>query len=252
MQTALQATTPGRLLIQNWSLAIVCPMANERATAAPFVKQMLSVTEGWREVVFLAILDRASTDGTLAELQRFASEEPRLRVVWAPEDRCVVDAYIRGYKEAIATGFDWVLEIDAGFSHRPEDFAGFIDKLSPEVDCVLGSRFCAGGAFKDSPLFRYVLSKGGTLLSNALLGTRLSDMTSGYQLFRRDALRHILDQGIRSRAHFFQTEMKFHCRKYRCAEAPITYQNASNSVHASTVADAFFHLAGLVRRRFLG
>jgi dolichol-phosphate mannosyltransferase len=231
-------------------LAVVCPMANEKDTAARFAREVLEQCSGWREVAFHAVFDNACKDGTVDSMRQLAANEPRLQVVWAPQNRCVVDAYIEGYKAALATGFEWILEIDAGFSHQPSDFAKFQDKVGPDVDCVFGSRFCPGGTLADAPLKRYMLSRGGTFVSNMLLGTKLSDMTSGYQLFQRDALQRVLDKGIKSRGHFFQTEMKFHCRDMRFVEVPIHYRAPSNSVSSETVAEALQNLFDLFKKRF--
>ncbi len=224
-------------------------MANEQTTAVRFIQEVLIECEGWRETLFHAVFDNACEDGTVDLVRNFALTEPRVRVVWAPDSRCVVDAYVAGYRAALATGFEWVLEIDAGFSHQPRDFRLFIERLHADVDCVFGSRFCPGGSMSESPLTRYLLSRGGTILSNLLLGTSLSDMTSGYQLFRREALDAVLEQGINSRGHFFQTEMKFHCRDLRCVEAPIHYRAPSNSVSGGTIGDALSNLLGLLRKR---
>ena len=111
--------------------------------------------------------------------------EPRLRVVWAPENQCVVDAYVRGYREALIAGVDWILEIDAGFSHQPQDIPQFFDTMLQGYDCVFGSRFMPGGRFSGGSLKRYLISRGGSVLANLVLGTKETDMTSGFELFSR-------------------------------------------------------------------
>ncbi|MGE4219489.1 MAG: glycosyltransferase [Alphaproteobacteria bacterium] len=234
-------------------LAVVCPMANERDTAVRFVSEVLAVTSAtFGTVAFFAVLDRASRDGTLALLQEFARGEPRLQVVWAPENTCVVDAYLRGYREAIDSSADWILEIDAGFSHRPDDFPQFVQAMSQGYEVVFGSRFCPGGRMEDAPISRRILSRGGTWLVNLLLGTQLHDMTSGYELFQRHALAEILARGIQSRGHFFQTEIKVHARNMRITEVPIRYRSPSASVSRGVVADALSRLGTLFRQRLAG
>src|SRR5690349_2308684 len=193
-------------------LGIVCPMANEGEASTRFVAEVLKHCTGFREVVFFAILDKVSTDDSLARLRELARTEPRLCVVWAPENRCLVDAYVRGYREALAAGSDWILEIDAGFSHWPEDIPQFFDVMRNGYDCVFGSRFMKGGKFDRKSRKRYLVSRGGTLLTNLLLGTTQTDMTSGFELFSRDSMAMVLERGIMSHAHFFQTEIKVHCR----------------------------------------
>ncbi|HWS85926.1 MAG TPA: glycosyltransferase [Pyrinomonadaceae bacterium] len=233
-------------------LGVVCPMANERDTAAGFVREVLAACEPFRfkSLTFFAVLDRVSRDGTLDLLRGLEAAVPQLRVVWAPENRCVVDAYLRGYREALDAGCDWVLEIDAGFSHQPSDIPRFFEKMSEGFDCVFGTRFAHGGGFTESPLKRKVISRGGTLLTNLLLGTKLTDMTSGFELFTRGALEHVLDRGINSRGHFFQTEIKAHCHGLRVAEVPIHYRAASDSVNNHVLKDAFSNLWRLFRARF--
>ena len=108
----------------------------------------------------------------------------------------MVDAYLRGYREALAAECDWILEIDAGFSHQPDDIPQFFDKMDEGYDCVFGSRFCNGGRIYDSSLKRNLISRGGTLLANLLLGTRLKDMTSGFEMFSRPALEGVLDRAL--------------------------------------------------------
>ena len=241
-----------RIQASDVSLAIVCPMANEAETAIHFVNRMLEETAILREVVFIAVLDNVSKDETLDLLREMAAKEARLRVVWAPENKYVVDAYMRGYREALATEFKWILEVDAGFSHQPENISRFFGPMLEGYDCIFGSRFCKGGRISELPLRRYLLSRGGSILTNLLLGTRLSDMTSGYQMFQRKALQHVLDRGILSRRHFFQTEIKVYCRDMNFMEVPIHYRAPSNRITGVAVLDAFVHLFDLFRQRLAG
>jgi dolichol-phosphate mannosyltransferase len=233
-------------------LGIVCPMANEGDNAARFVRAVLARCAGFRSIAFFAVVDRASTDNTLQMLQELARVEPNLVVVWAPENRCVVDAYVRGYREAFAAESDWILEIDAGFSHQPEDIPQFWDRMEKGYDCVFGSRFLPGARFSDRSLKRYFVSRIGTLLTNAFLGTRLTDMTSGFELFSRGALEMVLRRGVHSRAHFFQTEIKVYCRKLNVTEVPIHYRSPSPRLTSHAIFDALNQLWRLFRLRTAG
>jgi dolichol-phosphate mannosyltransferase len=230
-------------------LGIVCPMANERARAVEFVKSVLAQCVGFASVKFFAVLDNACTDGTVDVLRQVQDEVCELEVVWAPEDTCVVDGYVRGYKEALASGCDWILEIDAGFSHQPGEIPQFFEHMIQGYDCVFGSRFCEGGKFTEAPLSRYLISRAGSIVSNVLLGTRLKDMTSGFELFGRGALEQVLAKGIASRGHFFQTEIKFHCRNMNTVEAPIHYRAPSQNVNAGVLLDSLRNLFRLFVKR---
>lgn len=241
-----------RFSLRSINLGIVCPMANERNSVELFVNLVLEQCIGFKSVKFFAVLDKVSTDGTRELLVNLSKSKPELCVIWAPKNRCVVDAYVRGYEEALASGCDWILEIDAGFSHQPSDIPKFFDKMLQGYDCVFGSRFCQGGKITESSLKRYLISRGGSLLTNLLLGTKLKDMTSGFELFSNHALQQVLNKGIYSRGHFFQTEIKVHCRHLRITEVPIHYKSASPSVNNLVIRDAFNNLLRLTIQRFKG
>lgn len=228
-------------------------MANEAATATEFVDAVLAECEllGFASVAFFAVLDEVSRDGTRALLQAHAEARPELRVVWAPENQGVADAYVRGYREALAEGVDWILEIDAGFSHDPGEIASFVAEMCDGRDCVFGSRFGRGGS-NAGALRRRVISRGGTFLANLLLGTRLTDMTGGYELFDRAALEAVLAKGIRSKGPFFQTEIRTHCRNLRVAEVAIHYRSASHRVGRRAIGEALATLWWLFRLRLAG
>lgn len=227
-------------------------MANERDSAEPFVSLVLEQCIGFKSVKFFAVLDNVSKDGTKDILVNLSKYKPQICVVWSPKNRCVVDAYVRGYKEALAAGCDWILEIDAGFSHHPYDIPKFFNEMLQGYDCVFGSRFCKGGKISKSSAKRYFLSRGGSWLTNLLLGTKLKDMTSGFELFTADALHHVLRKGINSKGHFFQTEIKVYCRDLRITEVPIHYQSPSPSVKLPVIIDAFKNLLRLITQRFTG
>jgi dolichol-phosphate mannosyltransferase len=231
------------------TLGIVCPMANEGDEAAPFCRAVLEQCSGFQKVTFFAVFDRVTKDSSLDQMRALDQSEPGVHVVWAPENRCVVDAYLRGYKEALDAGSDWILEIDAGFSHQPEDIPQFFDAMEQGMDCVFGSRFI--GRFEKSSFKRRVISWGGTKLANLLLGTRQTDMTSGFELFSRQTLSMVVGRGIQSRAHFFQTEIKTYCRKLKFVEVPITYRSASPRLDSSALKEAFVQLWRLFQLRLM-
>jgi len=241
------------LHVADVALGIVCPMANEAATAVRFVDALLSECERYEfgSVALFVVLDTVSRDDTRALLEAHRALQPMLNIVWAPETRGVADAYVRGYREAIAASCDWILEIDAGFSHEPSDIGLFFAAMAAGSDCVFGSRFREGGQNLGTRR-RRLISRGGTALTNLLLGTKLTDMTSGFQLFTRDALVGVLARGISSKGPFFQTEMKVHCRSLRIAEIPIHYNAGTHSVGRAAITESLVGLYRLFGRRLAG
>lgn len=236
------------------ALGIVCPMANEAETAVRFVEEVLDACEshGFKSIDFFAVLDTVSKDDTLELLRHLAQDRRALHIVWAPENRNVVDAYVRGYRAALSAGCDWILEIDAGYSHQPSDLPRFFAKIAEGYLCVFGSRFIEGGRMTEGTMKRRIISQWGTLLANAVLGTKLTDMTSGFELFSQSVLENVLNRGVRSRGPFFQTEIKAYCRNVYSIEVPIHYRTPSHDLNNSTLKDAFVNLWRLFRLRIAG
>lgn len=132
--------------------------------------------------------------------------------------------------------------MDGGGSHQPSEIPQFIEKLEQGYDCVWGSRFIEGGGICNQPLYRRILSSGGTVLANLLLGTRLKDMTSGFEGFQRNVLEQMCLKNFLSKGHMYQTEMRFYCRKYRTVEVPIHYIGSQSSLRFRSVREAVYIL----------
>jgi dolichol-phosphate mannosyltransferase len=229
--------------------AIVTPMANEEKDFFPFVRalqeQLRLIPNG---KVFL-VVDKASTDNTLQLCIDLGKTDPSFITVWAPENKNVVDAYLRGYKESLKSDAEYIIEMDAGLSHDPAELPNFLKKLDEGFECVYGSRFMKGGSIDSSHPRRHFLSKAGTVLSNVLLGTKLKDMTSGYQGFHRRVVENFLKYDLLSRAHFYQTELKYLLRKYRSVEIPIIYKAPSPRVSRKAIKNSITTLLHYFSKR---
>ena len=220
------------------SWALVIPMANEETDFLPFINALqkaLNENPGGKVIL---VVDNVSKDKTLMLCQTLSKKDPRFNCVWAPENKNVVDAYIRGYKEALLTDAEFIIEMDAGLSHDPASLKEFIRLLSERYLCVFGSRFITGGSMGDSPANRRSLSKTGTVLANILLGTKLHDMTSGYQGFHRRVVALFTAYPLHSKAHFYQTEIRYLLRNYKSIEIPIHYKAPSPRVSKKAIINS--------------
>jgi dolichol-phosphate mannosyltransferase len=218
---------------------VIIPMANEEPDFHPFVEVLSAAIAACPNGTVYFIVDKVSTDRTLELCRELADQNPSFKTVWAPENRNVVDAYLRGYREALQNGHTYIIEMDAGLSHDPRAIPRFVDVLQEGVACVFGSRFIKGGSIEDSNWRRYALSKFGTLLSNTLLGTRMRDMTSGFQGFSADIVRQFLEYPLLSKAHFYQTELRYLLRKKSYREIPIHYRAPSPRVSQKAILNSF-------------
>jgi dolichol-phosphate mannosyltransferase len=235
-----------RALPNSYRLGVVTPLANEETTVDSYLDRVLRQL-GPADLLF-CVLDKASRDGTRGRVEARGSVDPRIRMVWAPENRCVVDAYFRGYKEALAAECRWILEMDGGLSHLPEQIPRFLEAMEAGVDFAAGSRFLQGGSFSGR-WSRRLLSRGGTLLTNAVLGTRMRDMTSGFECFSHSAMQFVVTRGVESRGHFFQTEIRTMLHDWSWREVPIDYSAPSKSVGSGQILEAFRILWKLKRAR---
>jgi len=231
--------------------ALVVPLANEENEFTLFVAALKSVLDKLRSGRVYFVVDRVSKDRTLELCRALEGQDPRFTTVWAPENRNVVDAYLRGYREAHANGHELIIEMDAGLSHDPRALPMFLRVLNEGNECAFGSRFINGGSITESSYRRLVLSKVGTILSNLLLGTRMYDMTSGYQGFHRDVVGRFLAYPLLSKAHFYQTELRYLLRRTRFAEIPIHYKAPSPRVSQGAIKNSITVLLHYFTRRIL-
>ena len=214
-------------------------MANESVDFAPFIWALKKILDeiGSGKVYF--VVDSVSKDNTYELCKELSKSDTRFYTIWAPGNKNVVDAYIRGYREAFDQGHDLLIEMDAGMSHDPRALPMILRLLCEGNEAVFGSRFINGGSMADSSFKRKFISKSGTFLANFLLGTSMYDMTSGYQGFHRDVVKLFINYSLLSQAHFYQTEIRYLLRKKRFAEAPIHYRAPSKSVSSKAITNSF-------------
>lgn len=226
-----------------YDFAIVVPMANEEQDFSPFIFELTLVLDKLKCGVVYFVVDNVSKDKTLILCQELSSTDQRFRTIWAPENKNVVDAYIRGYREALKFNHEIIIEMDAGLSHDPKAIPQFLRVLNEGNECAFGSRFINGGSICDSNWKRTFLSRSGTILSNILLGTKMYDMTSGFQGFHADTVKKFVEYPLLSKAHFYQTELRYLLRKSRYAEIPIHYRAPSPSVSQKAIKNSFYTLS---------
>jgi dolichol-phosphate mannosyltransferase len=222
-----------------FNFGVIIPMANEQENFNEFINSLTQVLNQLNCGKVYFIIDNVSTDDTLKMSKVLSSQDDRFVTVWAPENKNVVDAYLRGYEEALNNGHDIIIEMDAGLSHDPKALPMFLRVLNEGNECAFGSRFINGGSIWDSTWKRTFLSRFGTILSNLLLGTKMYDMTSGYQGFHSHIVAKFLERGLLSKAHFYQTELRYLLRESRYAEIPIHYRAPSPSVSKKAIYNSF-------------
>lgn len=224
-----------RITVSMKKTIIVMPVANEEETMAAIIEEILDLP--YDHLYLYPVIDHFSKDQT-EEIIRSYEKTGRVKCIFYQESRGVISCYFEGYRQALADGAERVIEMDGGGSHSPAEIPQFIEKLDAGYDCVWGSRFMDGGGMKDDPLYRKCLSGGGTFLANLVLGTKLKDMTSGFEAFSAKTLAQFDFDKFLSTGHMYQTEMRFYCRNEAAVEVPIHYTAGGSSLKFKSVVEA--------------
>lgn len=232
--------------------AVVVPLSNEEKTVNELARLLKLVMNQLGDGVAYFIIDYSSKDETLSEARRISENDPRFQVLWRPEASNVVEAYLQGFAHAVEQEHEIIIEMDGGLAHDPRAIPSFLRAFDDETDCVFGSRFCEGGELVNANKSRVFLSKGGTFLANFLLGTSMTDMTSGFQAFRRRVLEVLLLYPFKSTGHFYQTEVRYLLRDLANKEVAIKYQGDGRNVGSRSLQNAISTLWYYFFKKALG
>lgn len=224
---------------------IVMPVANEEGTMEKILDEILALP--YDNLYIYPVIDSYSKDRTEEIIKKKASQSEKVKCIFYKESKGVISCYLEGFRRALADGAERILEMDGGGSHLPSEIPQFLQRMEEGYDCVWGSRFMKGGSMRQQPLYRRILSQGGTFLANLVLGTKLKDMTSGFEGFQRKVLENMNLDAFLSTGHMYQTEMRFYCRKLRTIEVPIHYVGSASSLKSSSVTEALRLLFQLKR-----
>lgn len=184
------------------------------------------------------VIDSYSRDRTEEIIREKEKKNNKVKCIFHEKSDGVVSCYLEGFKRALADGAELILEMDGGGSHLPSEIPVFLEMLNKGYDCIWGSRFIEGGSMREQPLYRRILSQGGTILANLVLGTKLKDMTSGFEGFQRGILEDMDLDAFLSKGHMYQTEMRYYCRNKHTLEVPIHYVGTASSLKTSSVTEA--------------
>lgn len=202
---------------------VIIPTYNEKDNIAGLIELIYRVVPD----IHILIVDDNSPDGTGSFIQSLMANryQGRLFLILRPGKLGLGTAYVTGFKWALAKDYQYVLEMDADFSHNPKYLKTFLNSIE-ECDLVLGSRYVSGGGIENWGLFRRIISKGGSLYSRIILGMPFYDLTGGYKCFRREVLAEIDLDNIKSNGYSFQIEMTYRAflQGFRIREIPIVFE----------------------------
>lgn len=219
---------------------IIVPTYNEAENLPLLASRLL----GLPTVVELLVVDDNSPDGTGRVADELAAANPAIHVIHRPGKEGLGRAYSAGFRWALDRDYEFVFEMDADFSHDPNDIPRF-RHAAQEADLVLGSRYCNGIRVINWPLKRLMLSLTAAKYVRVVTGMPFTDPTGGFKCFRRQALQLLDLEAIHSNGYSFQVEVshRLWTKGMRIVEIPITFTDrfqGSSKMSRRIVREAFW------------
>lgn len=219
---------------------VVVPTYNERDNIERLVADILAQDEG----IEVLVVDDDSPDGTGEIVDRMAAGNPRLHALHRPGKLGLGSAYCDGFRLALDKGAEYIVEMDADFSHDPAMLPVFFEKMK-DFDLVIGSRYLNGVSVVNWPLRRLMLSYFANVYTRYITGLKISDCTGGFKCFRRAVMESIDLSRIKSDGYSFQIEMNYRCVEngFRIGEIPIIFVDrhaGSSKMSRKIVREAVF------------
>jgi dolichol-phosphate mannosyltransferase len=221
---------------------ITIPTYNERENVASIIDAVLRANPQ----VDILIADDNSPDGTGTIVRELMSKEPRLKLLSRPGKQGLGRAYLAAFQWGFENGYEAVVEMDADFSHRPEDLKKILSEL-PNYDFIVGSRYASGGGTRNWSLLRKLISRGGSLYSRLILGYPIFDWTGGFNAWKRKTLDGIDYKTVKSEGYSFQIELKYRAFKagFKGLEVPILFEDrkaGTSKMSLKIVIEAFYRV----------
>ena len=219
---------------------VVTPTYNEAENIERFISQVLA--QGTE--IEVLVVDDNSPDGTGDIVEKIRSANPRVHQIRRSGKMGLGTAYVEGFKYAITQRYDYVFEMDADFSHNPDEIPRFLQKMA-SCDLVVGSRYTNGVRVVNWPIRRLILSYTANLYTRIVTGLPIKDATGGFKCFKREVLEAINLDRVHSNGYAFQIEMNFKVwnKGFRVCEQPIIFvdrQSGVSKMSRSIVYEAVF------------
>lgn len=228
---------------------VIIPTYNERENIENIIRKVFSLEGGYD----ILIIDDGSPDGTAAIVKRLQQEFPeRLHMIERPGKLGLGTAYITGFKWSIDKGYDYTFEMDADFSHNPDDLPRLYQACKDGADLAIGSRYCDGISVINWPIGRIIMSYYASVYVRTILGMKVYDCTAGFKCYSNKVLRTIDLDKVEMKGYGFQIEMKYTTYKlgFKITEVPIIFVNrkaGTSKMSGGIFGEAFW---GVIKLKF--
>lgn len=201
---------------------IVLPTYEERENIILLIEEIFRYSPD----ISIVVVDDNSSDLTWKVVQQEFKGDSKVSVIVNDSKKGIGAAYLKGFHYGLQNHFDFIMTMDADFSHHPKEISNFLRK-SADADVIIGSRYMTGGGFKSWRLDRLVISKLANLLCRSLFSVKCTDYSSGYRGYKKTVVEYILSHGVISHGYSALEEMLAiaYFGKFKIAEIPIFFDN---------------------------
>lgn len=228
---------------------VVIPTYNEKENVEKIIRAVFSLSE----IFNILIIDDGSPDGTADIVKNLQKEfNDRLFILERRGKQGLGTAYITGFKWATENNYDYIIEMDADFSHNPNDLPRLYDACLNGADLAIGSRYCNGISVINWPIGRVIMSYYASAYVRKVLGMKVYDTTAGFKCYKKKVLEAIDFSKIKMKGYGFQIEMKYNTYKlgFKIKEVPIIFidrTEGTSKMSSGIFGEAFW---GVLKMRF--
>ena len=235
------------------SKIVIIPTYNEKENIEAITRKVFSLAGGFH----ILVIDDGSPDGTADIVKSLQKDFPdRLFLIEREGKLGLGTAYLTGFRWSIDHGYDYIFEMDADFSHNPDDLIRLYEACATDgADFSIGSRYCHGVSVVDWPIGRIVMSYFASVYVRGVLNLKIYDTTAGFVCYSRKVLETIDLDDVRMKGYGFQIEMKHtaYRRGFKVKEVPIIFINrqlGTSKMSGGIFGEAFWGVLKLKFRKF--
>ncbi len=234
---------------------VIIPTYNEKENIEAITRKVFSLPGDFQ----ILVIDDGSPDGTAGIVKGLQAEFPeRLHLLERSGKQGLGTAYLTGFKWSLDHGYDYIFEMDADFSHNPDDLLRLYAACAEQgADLAVGSRYCHGVSVVDWPMSRIIMSYYASAYVRGILGMKVFDTTAGFVCYTRKVLETIDLDAVQMKGYGFQIEMKYTAYRlgFKISEVPIIFTNrqlGTSKMSSGIFGEAFWGVIKLRFRRIKG
>ncbi len=234
---------------------VIIPTYNEKENIEKIIRKVFSLDGDYH----ILVIEDGSPDGTAAIVKGLQAEFPeRLHMIERAGKQGLGTAYITGFRWSVENGYDYIFEMDADFSHNPDDLPRLYAACAEEgADLSIGSRYCNGISVINWPIGRVIMSYYASVYVRTVLGMKVFDTTAGFKCYTRKVLEAIDLDRVKMKGYGFQIEMKYTAHKlgFKIKEVPIIFMDrkeGTSKMSSGIFGEAFWGVLGLKFRKIRG